>query len=183
MPRSAAPSMGTGLPPAGPPAAGALNFAAGAPLGGTAPSAAQEVPRSDRRELVLTAFLLVAAVVTGAASMMPWRDFGRRFGASATETGWERLDGSLGRGWLFVALGVLLATSGVLIASGRVRGGRVLASATGVALVVASIVEWGLGSDAARTGPGLGLWVELTVGVMVVIAVGVLGPKEPDVGA
>jgi hypothetical protein len=182
-PRSDAPGLGTGLPPAGPPAAGALNFAAGAPLGGTAPTVTPEVPRSDRRELVLTAFLLVAAIVAGAASMMSWRDFGRRFGASATETGWERLDGSLGRGWLFVALGVLLATSGVLIASGRARVGRVLASSTGVLLVVAAIAEWGLGSDAARTGPGLGLWVELTVGVLVVIAVGVLGPKDPDVGS
>lgn len=169
-----------GLPPAGPPAAGAMNYAPGAPLGGTVPSEAEPTPRSDRRELVLTAFLLVAAVVAGATSLMPWRDFGRRFGASASETGWERLDGSMGRGWLFVLLAVLLAVAGVLIAAGRARPGRLLAATTGSLMVLAAIAEWGLGADAARTGPGLGLWVELVLGVAVVVAVGALGPKDAD---
>ena len=173
------PGCGQGLPAGGPPAAGAMNFAAGVPLGGVLPATEVEQPRSDRRELLLTTVLLVAAVVAGASSLMSWRDFGRRFGATATETGWVRVDGSMGRGWLFVGLAVLLAVAGVLIASGRTKPGRILASATGALMVVAAIAEWGLGSDAARTGPGLGLWVELIVGVLVVVAVGVLGPKDP----
>jgi hypothetical protein len=173
------PGRGQGLPAAGPPAAGAMNFAAGVPLGGVAPTTEVAPVRTDRRELWLTSVLLLAAIVAGASSLMSWRDFGRRFGATATETGWVRLDGSMGRGWLFVGLAVLLAVAGVLIASGRARPGRILASATGAAMVLAAIAEWGLGSDAARTGPGLGLWVELTVGVLVVVAVGVLGPKDP----
>ena len=77
----------------------------------------------------------------------------------------------------------MLAVAGVLIASGRGRAGRILGSATGALMVVAAIAEWGLGSDAARTGPGLGLWVELTIGVLVVIAVGVLGPKDEAEGS
>jgi hypothetical protein len=160
-----------------------MNFDAGAPLGGVAPSTEVTPERTDRRELWLTAVLLVAAILAGASSLMSWRDFGRRFGASATETGWVRLDGSMGRGWLFVALAVVLAVAGVLIASGRGRAGRILGSATGALMVVAAIAEWGLGSDAARTGPGLGLWVELTIGVLVVIAVGVLGPKDESEGS
>jgi hypothetical protein len=155
-----------------------MNYAPGAPLGGVAPRHTPAPERSDRRELVLTAVLLVAAVVAGATSLMPWRDLGRRFGASVTETGWVRPDGSMGRGWLFVALAVLLALAGVFIAGGRQRAGRVLASLTGSLMVVAAIAEWGLGSEAARTGPGIGLWVELTIGVLVVIAVGVLGPTD-----
>lgn len=167
-----------GLPPAGPPAAGAMNFAAGAPLGGVVPTEAPAPQRSDRRELVLTSVLLVAAIVAGATSLMPWRDLGRRFGASVTETGWVRPDGSMGRGWLFVLLAVLLALAGVLIAADRQRAGRVLASLTGSLMVLAAVAEWGLGSGGARTGPGIGLWVELVIGVLVVIAVGVLGPKD-----
>jgi len=167
-----------GLPPAGPPAAGAMNFAAGVPLGGTVPVAVDAPKRSDRRELALTSVLLVAAIAAGATSLMPWRDVGARFGASAVETGWMRPDGSMGRGWVFVALAVLLAISGVLIAGQRAAAGRVLASLTGSLMVLAAIAEWGLGAGAARTGPGLGLWVELTIGVLVVIAVGVLGPKN-----
>lgn len=159
-----------------------MNFSAGAPLGGVVPSSTTEAPTSDRRELALTAVLLVIAVLAGATSLMPWRDYGRRFGASATETGWVRLDGSMGRGWLFVALAVLLAVAGVLIAGGRARAGRILASFTGSAMVLAAILEWGIGDSATRSGPGAGLWVELVLGVVTVIAVGVLGPKDTTAG-
>jgi hypothetical protein len=86
----------------------------------------------------------------------------------------------MGRGWLFVLLAVLLAVAGVLIAAGRARPGRLLAATTGSLMVLAAIAEWGLGADAARTGPGLGLWVELVLGVAVVVAVGALGPKDAD---
>lgn len=169
-----------GLPPSGPPAAGAMNFGAGAPLGGAPPVPDAPERRSDRRDLVLTAVLLLAAIVAGATSLMPWRDYGRRFGAAASETGWLRPDGSMGRGWLFVLLGVALAIAGVLIAAGRRRPGRILASATGALMVLAAVLEWGLGDGGSRSGPGTGLWIELVVGVVVIVAVGVLEPKDRD---
>ena len=156
-----------------------MNYDAGAPLGGTPPVPEQRPQRSDRRDLVLTAVLLVAAVVAGATSLMPWRDYGRRFGATVSETGWLRPDGSMGRGWWFVLLGVALAVAGVLIAGGRRRPGRILASATGAVMAMSAILEWGLGDGGARSGPGPGLWVELVVGVLVVVAVGVLEPRAP----
>ena len=91
-----------------------------------------------------------------------------------------RPDGSMGRGWLFVLLGVALAVAGVLIAAGRRRPGRILASATGALMVLAAVVEWGLGDGGSRSGPGTGLWIELIVGVVVIVAVGVLEPKDRD---
>lgn len=138
-----------------------------------------EEPRVNRRDLALSAVLLVAAVLTGATSLMPWRDFGGR-SVSASETGWERLDGSLGRGWLTVLVAVVLAVAGVLVAADRVRQGRILASATGSFLVVLAIAEWGLGLSGIRSGPGVGLWLQMAIGVAVVVAVGVLGPKKPS---
>ncbi len=140
------------------------------------PVAAPE--RSSRRELTLVAVLLVVAVVAGAASLLAWRDFGRQFGATAVETGWERLDGTMGRGWVAVALATLLAVAGVLIASGRGRPGRMLATWTGVAMSIAAVAEWGLGAGATRTGPGIGLWLQLVLGVFVVLAVGILGAED-----
>jgi hypothetical protein len=49
--------------------------------------------------------------------------------------------------------------------------------------VVLAIAEWGLGAGDALSGPGLGIWVELVVGAVVVIAVGALGTRgetSPD---
>ena len=151
------------------------NFVQSAPLGGAAP--VDEVPqaRSDRGELVLIGVLFVAALVTGAASLLPWRDYAYRYGTRVQETGWIGSDGDLGRGWITVVLAVLIAVSGVLIAAERVRLGQTLAALSGAALVVVAIAEWGLGAGDARTGPGLGIWVELLVGSVVVIAVGALG--------
>jgi hypothetical protein len=49
-----------------------------------------------------------------------------------------------------------------------------------VALVLLSVVEFGLGAGRLRTGPGIGLWVELVVGIVVVAAVGMLGPSTDN---
>jgi hypothetical protein len=168
------PAPGSGPLPDHPP----VSFTDGAPLGGRRPDAAKSAAPSDRREVLLTALLLVAAVITGAASLMPWRDFGRRFGASAVETGWVRVDGALGRGWVVVLIGVLLAVSGVLIAAGRHVAGRRLAVWSGVALCVVAVAEWGLGTGGVRAGPGLGLWLLLGLGVAVVVTVGNLSPAR-----
>jgi hypothetical protein len=110
---------------------------------------------------------------------MPWRDYGRVVGPSVTETGWTLPDGSLGRGWVAVLLGVLLAVAGVLIAAHRERPGRILAVSTGVLLMVFAIAEWGLGAGRVRSGPGTGLWLLFAVGLVVVITVGVIGPSTP----
>ena len=159
-------------------AATSVQFGSAGPLGGSAPVPEVAPERSSRRELTLVAVLLVTAVVAGAASLLAWRDFGRRFGATAVETGWERVDGTMGRGWIAVALATLLAVAGVLIASGRGRPGRTLATGTGVAMCIAAVAEWGLGAGATRTGPGIGLWIQLVLGVFVVLAVGILGSDD-----
>ena len=148
------------------------------PLGGAAPVTPSVERRSDRLELALTAALLIAAIVAGASTLMPWRDYGQRFGNTAVETGWNGLGDTIGRGWVVMVIAVLIAVSGVLIAADRTRAGRILAVSSGAALVVASILEWGLGAGDVRSGPGLGLWVDLAVGVFVIVVVGALGPLD-----
>lgn len=150
----------------------------GAPLGGVAPQPAAIVEESSRRDLVLTAILLLAALAAGASSLMGWRDVGAF--ASGSETGWHQFDGSLGRGWVAVLGGVLLAVAGVLVASEHLRSGRLLATSTGIALMVFSVLEWGLGLRNVRSGPGAGLWMLFVVGLMVVVAVGALAPDQED---
>lgn len=163
--------------PTGPPPV--PHFEATAPLGGTAPVPEVVRTTSNRRELVLVAALLVLSVVAGASSLMPWRDWGRQFGAPIVETGWERPDGSLGRGWIAVALAVLVAAAGVLVAAERRRAGRTLAVLSGLSMATLAVAEWGLGAGRARTGPGSGIWVLLAVGVLVVVAVGATAPPDP----
>ena len=54
------------------------------------------------------------------------------------------------------------------------------ARAAGVGLMVLAVLEFGLGAGRLRTGPGIGLWVELVVGLVVVAAVGMLSrPDDP----
>lgn len=166
-----------------------MNYASGAPLGGSVPVPVIHERPSDRRELLLTAVLLVSAITAGASSLMPWRDYAWQMSGRVEETGWVRSDGSLGRGWITVALAVLLAIAGVLIAAERSKAGRILAVFAGMGLVTASIIEWGMGDGGSRNGPGTGLWLELIVGLIVVLAVGMLeapraatnNSREPDV--
>ncbi|MHB1139628.1 MAG: hypothetical protein ACYC2O_11780 [Microthrixaceae bacterium] len=173
-----------GAPAPNPPVpVAAAQYVQSAPLGGAAPVTPPVAPRSDRHELVLTGLLFVAALVAGAASLMPWRDYAYRYGTRLEETGWMEADGSLGRGWITVLLAVCIAVSGVLIAAEKVRLGRTLATLSGTGLVLVAIGEWGLGAGAARTGPGTGIWVELVVGVVVVVAVGALGTRGPSPSA
>ncbi len=155
-----------------------MSYTDAPPLGGAAPVPPVVEHRSDRKELFLTASLLIAAIVAGATTLMPWRDYGQRFGSTAVETGWDGLGDSIGRGWVVMAIAVLIAVSGVLIAADRAKAGRVLAVLSGSALVAASILEWGLGAGDSRSGPGIGLWIDLAVGVFVIVVVGALGPVD-----
>ncbi len=155
-------------------------FVAGTPLGGVQPVPVEVQHPSQRRELILTAILLVAAITTGAASLLSWRDYGLLLRSGATETGWALPDGSMGRGWIAVLLGVVLAVAGVLLAADKVRAGRILATLGGLGLILFSVLEWGMGAGRLRTGPGLGIWVLLVVGIVVVVAVGALGPPNPQ---
>ncbi len=155
---------------------------AGAPLGGVVPPPAPAAPPAARRDVLLTAILLVAALAAGATSLLSWRDLGRL--NRGTETGWTEFDGGLGRGWVAVLGGVLLAVAGVLVAADKGRAGRVLATLTGVGLMIFSVLEWGLGLRMVRSGPGPGLWMLFGVGMIVVVAVGILVPdrieQEPE---
>jgi hypothetical protein len=177
-------------PPSGPPVvdtppavggvAEATSYQVGTPLGGVVPTEVEHQEPSQRRELALTAILLVAAVAAGLASLLSWRDYGLFVGPITGESGWVLPDGSMGRGWIAVLLGVVLAVAGVLVASDHLRLGRALALLGGVGLIVLPVLEWGIGAGQARIGPGPGLWILLLVGVVVVIAVGILGSPPPE---
>jgi hypothetical protein len=155
-----------------------MSFSQSSPLGGTLPVAVAAPVKSDRRELMLTAALLILALAAGASSLMPWRDYAFRYGTRVAETGWAAANGGLGRGWMTVVCAVLLAVSGVLIAAERGHAGRLLAALTGTTLMLLAIGEWGLGAGSSRSGPGLGIWIQFVVGALAVIAVGVLGPAD-----
>lgn len=148
---------------------------AAVPLGGAAPVAVETRPESQWRELTLVGLLLLAAVAAGAASLLPWRDYGTVIGPALAETGWRLPGGGLGRGWVAVLLGVVLAVAGVLIAAHKGRAGRTLAVVAGLACSVFAIAEWGVGGGRGRTGPGPGLWLLFAAGLLAVAAVGVLG--------
>lgn len=154
-----------------------MQFEPGAPLGGTGPPPPPPEPRPSRGPVLLTTVLLGAAVLCGAASLLVWRDYGNVVTARPT-TGWDLPDGSLGRGWLAIALGVLFAVAGVLVAAERERAGRVLAVLGGVGAMLFAVLEWGLGAGAARTGPGTGIWLVFLTGAAVVLAVGVIHPER-----
>lgn len=148
----------------------------GVPLGGVHPTPRHADEPSPRRDLILTTILLLAALAAGASSLMSWRDLGPF--PAATENGWHAYGGSLGRGWVAVLGGVLLSLAGVLVAAEKGRAGRVLATLTGVGLMVFSVLEWGLGMRQLRSGPGPGLWMLFVVGMLVVVAVGALAPVQ-----
>jgi hypothetical protein len=148
------------------------------PLGGVPPHPPVPVVESHRRPLIAAAVLLVASVLCALSSLMSWHDYGR--GLDPRESGWDMADGSTGRGWIAIAIAIVLATGGVLLVSGRIRAGRNWARVGGAGLVVLAAIEWAFGVRAARTGPGLGLWVMLVTGVVVLVVVGVLLPADAD---
>lgn len=150
------------------------------PLGGAHHAPVEQRPPSQRRELLFIGVLLLAAVAAALSSLMSWRDYGRVVIANPVEDGWTLPDGSLGRGWIAVALGVVIAAAGVLVASERRTFGRRLAVLGGLGLAVLAVAEWGLGAGELRTGPGAGIWVLLVLGLAVVVAVGTLGSPQHD---
>lgn len=151
-----------------------------APLGGVAPLPAVPVVESHRRPLIVAAALLVASVLCAVSSLMSWHDYGR--GLDPIESGWDMADGSTGRGWVAIVVAIVLATSGVLLVNGRIRAGRIWARVGAAALVVLSVLEWAFGARATRSGPGLGLWVMLVVGVLLLVLVGALLPTGSESG-
>ncbi len=156
----------------------AATWQAGVPLGGVTPNPEPAAAPSSKRDLLLTSILLVAALAAGATSLLAWRDVGRLTGG--TESGWREFDGGLGRGWVAVLGGVLLAVAGVLVAAEKGRAGRILGALTGVGLMVFAVLEWGLGLRNIRSGPGPGLWLLFVVGMIVVVAVGILAPDPHE---
>lgn len=148
------------------------------PLGGVGPG--NEAPPESRpiRHLVLAVVLLIAAILAAWASTMPWRDQVWHRPDTDLVTGWTRANGVLGRGWLTMLLALLIAGSGLLIAISKQRPGRILAVASGVGLMVLATVEWGVAGTPGLDGPGKGLWLQLIVGVVVVLAVGVVTPLK-----
>jgi len=171
--------------PESPPASAAgesdrFEYTRSAPLGGSAPVAEPAPVTSNRRQLLLGTILLVFALVAGFASLLSWRDYGRFFG-SVTETGWDVPGGDIGRGWLAVLLGVVLAAGGLLIVTDHQRSGRVVAVLGGVGLILLAVGEWGLGAGRLASGPGAGLWVEFIIGCLTIAAVGMLGtPRDAE---
>jgi len=151
-------------------------FAASAPLGGVAPVEQTEPAVSDRRDLVVAAALLIAAVVSALASLMSWRDYGK--GLDPRENGWMLADGSFGRGWVAIAVAVVLAVAGVLLVAGRRRSARRWARVGSIALIVGPVLEWAIADGDSRTGPGAGLWLLLGVGLVVMVLLGTVLPHD-----
>ena len=168
-----------GSPPVAPTALAAQQrFMPSAPLGGSEPLPEEPLRTSAARELWVAAVLLLASVLTGLATVMSWRDYGP--GLNPDESGWRYADGSFGRGWIAIALAICLAVGGVLLVAGRRQLGRRWARVGSGALVVLPVLEWALGDTGSRSGPGLGLWILLVLGVVLMIMLGtVLPPEEP----
>jgi hypothetical protein len=130
--------------------------------------------RSDVRTLVVAAMLLVGSVVTIAATLMSWHDYGSAL--NPDESGWEMADGSLGRAWIALLCAVSLAVGGVLLVAGRPGAGRLWARIGALALVVFPMVEWAFGDLGTHSGPGSGLWAMLVTGFVLTVAIGTLLP-------
>jgi len=146
------------------------------PLGGQVPVAVEQPRRSDRRDMVVAGLLLVSAVLCALASLMSWRDYGP--GLAPPNSGWRMADGSFGRGWVAIVVAVVLAAAGGMLVAGQRRKGRVLARVGAIALILLAVGEWAFGDIGIRTGPGLGLWVLLVMGTVLVVAVGTVLPDD-----
>lgn len=165
-------------PPRGP----MPTFDAVTPLGGVAPEpSGKEQPRPVRH-LVLAVVLLVTAIVAAWSSTMPWRDQVWHRPNGPVPTGWTRDGEVLGRGWITMALAVLVASSGLLITISRERLGRIIAVTSGIALMALATIEWGVAGVSDLDGPGRGLWVQLLTGVVIVLAVGIVTPLDHGAG-
>ncbi len=118
--------------------------------------------------------LLVASVVTAVASLLPWRDYGPAL--NPDENGWHLANGAIGRGWIAVAIAVVLAVAGVLLVAGRRSSGRVWARIGSTALIVVPVLEWAFGDAGRRSGPGMGLWLMLVAGMLLMVVIGSVLP-------
>ena len=126
----------------------------------------------------MAGLLLVLAVAVALASLLSWRDFGT--GLNPDESGWVMADGTLGRGWVAIAIAILLAAGGALLVAGRRRLGLILARIGAVALIVFPAIEWSFGMRNTTSGPGLGLWVLLVIGAAMILFMGTILGEDPD---
>lgn len=150
----------------------------GVPLGGVEPGPPPADPPQPVRHLVLALILLIAAVVAAWSSTMPWSDPAWHRPNGVIPTGWTRYEGALGRGWVTMSVAVLIAGSGLLIATYSERLGRIVAVISGITLMALATIEWGIAGATDLDGPGMGLWVQLMTGVAVVLAVGIVTPLD-----
>ena len=158
---------------------GSQRFVASTPLGGSPVAEPEASPRrSSWRDLLVVAALLAVSVLTAVASLMSWRDYGPAL--NPDENGWHLADGAFGRGWVAVAVAVTLAVGGVLIASGRRTAGRVWARIGSTALIIGPMLEWAFGDRGVRSGPGIGLWVMLVSGMVLMVLLGSVLPVGSD---
>ncbi|MFV0316520.1 MAG: hypothetical protein ACK5O2_06105 [Microthrixaceae bacterium] len=156
-------------------------YEASVPLGGVQHYEATPARRSQWRDLLVAAVLLVASVLAALASLMSWRDYGPAL--NPDENGWRLADGSFGRGWVSILLAAALAVGGVLLVIGRRTHGRRWARVGSAALIVLPVIEWAFGDSGSRTGPGIGLWVQMVAGLVLMILIGTLLPTDDLDGA
>ncbi len=151
-------------------------YRASVPLGGVEAVEAAPARRSQWRDLVVAAALLTASVLTALASLMSWRDYGASL--NPDENGWSLADGTFGRGWVSILVAAALAVGGVLLVSGRRGPARRWARAGSAALIVLPVLEWAFGDGGSRTGPGIGLWVQMIAGLVLMVLIGSLLPTD-----
>jgi hypothetical protein len=126
--------------------------------------------------MVVAGILLVVAIGTALSPLLSWRDFGSAL--KPDESGWRMVDGSLGRGWVVMILAVLIAVAGCLMITGRRHTGMRLARATSVAMVVFAGAEWAFGMSQVESGPGIGLWILLAIGSLLVLFLGAVAGES-----
>ena len=166
-----APSLGAQVP-----GATAGRYRSTVPLGGVVGATPEPVRRSQWRDLVVAGSLLAVSVLTAVSTLMSWRDYGPAL--NPDENGWTLADGGLGRGWVSILVAAALAVGGVLLVVGRRRHDRRCARAGSSALIVLPVIEWAFGDSGSRTGPGLGLWVQMVAGLILMVLIGSLLPTD-----
>ena len=45
-------------------------------------------------------------------------------------------------------------------------------------MIVLPVIEWAFGDSGSRTGPGLGLWVQMVAGLILMVLIGSLLPTD-----